>query len=497
MMLRFVIAAAVISGAVTFTAAEAAAEKVFRRANDLSYGGKESLDPISATRFYEVNDMVYSRLVRQDDNGEPAPELATAWTSNDTATEWTIALQSGVTFHDGSAFDAADVKYTLERIKDPALESPLASVLDFIERVDIVDPATAKIVLSKPHAGLPLLLMDYRVRMIPEGSGASIAKTGIGTGPFRIESYDPEGQTVLVANEVYWEGSPKLDKVVFTAIPDSEARNQAMMAGQLNFNTLTLDQIPQFKDNPAFSVQNYPAGGWFGLVFRTDTAPYTDARIRKAMRIPVDRAEMMKLMVGEGNGVTGCDQPVKANDPFRAPLDCPPDPEGAKKLLAEAGYPEGIDIEVHTADLEPGMVRFAEVYQQQAAKVGIRVKLTLAPSDGYWDDVWMKVPAAITSWSARPADQILNEAYRTGSAWNESYYANSAYDQILDKARATLDFAGARALYQEAQRILFEEGGTFIPYQQNGLRVLTSDVQGIKPLDEDYIRWHLVDLIPK
>ena len=494
---RLVLAAAILSGAIALSAGEAAAEKVMQRANDLSYGGKESLDPISPNRFYEVNDMIYSRLVRQDDNGEPAPELALSWTPNETATEWTLKLQTGVTFHDGSTFDAADVKYTLERIKDPALEAPLASVLDFIARVDVIDPATAKIVLSKPHSGLPLLLMDYRVRMLPEGSGAEIAKTGIGTGPFKVESYDPEGQTVLVANENYWEGRPKLDKVVFTAIPDSEARNQAMLAGQLNYNTLTLDQLPQYKDNPAFTVQNYPAGGWFGLVFRTDTAPFNDAKVRKAMRIPVDRTEMMKLMVGEGNGTIGCDQPVKADDPFRAALDCPPDPEGAKKLLAEAGYPDGIDIEVHTADLEPGMVRFAEVYQQQVAKAGIRVKLTLAPSDGYWDDVWMKVPAAMTSWSARPADQILNEAYRTGSAWNESYFANAAYDQLLDKARATLDFEAARGLYQEAQRILFEEGGTFIPYQQNGLRVLSANVQGLKPLDEDYIRWHLVDLSPK
>ena len=172
-------------------------------------------------------------------------------------------------------------------------------------------------------------------------------------------------------------------------------------------------------------------------------------------------------------------------------------PAAAEILLAEAGFPDGIDIEVHTADLEPGMVRFAEVYQQQVAKAGIRVKLKMAPSDGYWDDVWMKVPVAMTSWSARPADQILNEAYRTGSSWNESYYANPAYDQILDKARATLDLPAARALYQEAQRILFEEGGTFIPYQQNGLRVLNAGVDGIKPLDEDFIRWHLVDLEPK
>jgi peptide/nickel transport system substrate-binding protein len=342
-----------------------------------------------------------------------------------------------------------------------------------------------------------LTLFPYPTLFRSEGSGETITENPVGTGPFRIETYDPEGTTTIVAYDGYWEGRPLLDKIQFTAIPDAEARNQAMVAGQLHYNTLTLDQVPLFKDNPAFSVQNYPAGGWFGLVFRTETAPFTDPRVRKAMRIPVDRAEMMKLMVGEGNGATGCDQPVKANDPFRAPLECPPDPEGAKKLLAEAGFPDGIDIEVHTADLEPGMVRFAEVYQQQVAKAGIRVKLTLAPSDGYWDDVWMKVPAAMTSWSARPADQILNEAYRTGSAWNESYYTNPAYDQTLDKARATLDFPAARALYQEAQRILFEDGGTFIPYQQNGLRVLTADVQGIKPLDEDYIRWHLVDLAPK
>ncbi|MFO1120792.1 MAG: ABC transporter substrate-binding protein [Hyphomicrobiales bacterium] len=485
---------ALIASMLAFAGVDARAEKLFKRANDLSYGGKESLDPISANRFYEVNDMIYSRLIRQDDAGEPAPELATSWTPNATATEWTLKLQDGVKFHDGSGFDAGDVKYTIERIKDPALESPVASILDFIDHVEVVDPLTAKFVLSKPHAGLPLLLMDYRVRMLPEVAAGEAAKTGIGTGPFKVESYDPEGQTTLVANEAYWEGRPKLDKVTFTAIPDSEARNQAMLAGQLNYNTLTLDQVPQYKDNAKFIVQDFPAGGWFGLVFRTDTAPYTDPKLRKALRIAVDRAEMMKLMVGEGNGVVGCDQPVKANDPFRAKLDCPPDVEGARKLLAEAGYPDGIDVEVHTADLEPGMVQFAEVYQQQVAKAGIRVKLTLSPSDGYWDDVWMKVPVAMTSWSARPADQILNEAYRSGSSWNESYYANPAYDAVLDKARATLDLAEARKYYEEAQRILFEEGGTFIPYQQNGLRVLTADVTGIKPLDEDYIRWHLVDM---
>jgi peptide/nickel transport system substrate-binding protein len=474
-------------------AGQALAEKVLMRANDLSYGGKESIDPISPNRFYEVNDMIYSRLVRQDDNGSPVPELAVSWTPNATATEWTLKLQPGVKFHDGSDFDAADVKFSLERIKDPALESPVASVLGMIDHVEVVDPLTAKIVLSSPHAGLPVLLLDYRVRMLPEGAGPSNDKLGIGTGPFKLESYDPEGRTVLVANKEYWEGAPKLDRVEFTAIPDSEARNQAMLAGQLDIGSVTRDQEPAYKSNPGFVVQSFPAGDWYGIAFRTDTAPFTDPKVRKAIRIAVNRDEIIKLMVGEGNASVTCDVPVKSSDPYHADIKCPQDIELAKKLLAEAGFPDGIDIEVSTADLEPGMVQFAEIYQQQVAKAGIRTKVDLAPSDGYWDDVWMKKPASVTSWSERPADQILNEAYRTGSSWNESYFSNKVYDAALDKARSSLDFNDAKKAYGDAQMLLFEEGGTFIPYLQNGTRVMTNKITGIKPLAEDYIRWNLVD----
>jgi peptide/nickel transport system substrate-binding protein len=480
------------AAAATALACPAVAENVFYRANDLSFGGAESLDPLSPNRFYEVNDMVYSRLVRQDENGEPAPELATSWTPNPDATEWTMTLQSGVTFQDGSAFEAADVAYSLGRIEDPAIESPVSAVLGIIDRVEVVDPLTVKIVLESPHAGLPLLLLDYRVRMIPEGAGPTIEENPIGTGPFRVESFDPEGTTTLVAFEDYWEGRPLLDRVVFTAIPDSEARHQAMLAGQIDLNSVTRDQLAAFEDNPAFQLQSFPAGGWFGIVFRTDTPPYDDPRVRKALRIAVDREATMTLMVGAEGGVVGCDTPVRANDPFRADLSCPQDIEGARALLAEAGYPDGIDVELFTSDLEPGMVRFAEVYQAQVAPAGIRVNLTLAPADGYWDDVWMVEPASITSWGERPADQILNEAFRSEASWNETYWANSAFDALLDEARSTLDPEAARSLYFRAQEILFEEGGAFIPYLEDGRRVLSSRVSGIPELGEDYIRWHLV-----
>ena len=150
--------------------------------------------------------------------------------------------------------------------------------------------------------------------------------------------------------------------------------------------------------------------------------------------------------VRNGGITVGCDTPVSFSDPYRAKLDCPQDIEGAKALLAEAGYPDGIDIELFTSDVSPGMIQFAEVYQAQVAPAGIRVSLNLAPSDGYWSDVWLKEAAVMTSWDSRPADQFLNEIFRTGVPNNETFYANADFDALLDKARSTIDVAAARAL---------------------------------------------------
>jgi peptide/nickel transport system substrate-binding protein len=148
---RYVVALALA----TTLASPAAAEKVFRQANDLSLGGAENLDPLSSNTWITPVALIYSRLMREGENGEASPELATSWTANAEATEWTLTLQPGVTFHDGSTFDAADVAYSLSRIEDPALESPVAAVLGIIDRVEVIDPMTVKIILEAPHAGLP------------------------------------------------------------------------------------------------------------------------------------------------------------------------------------------------------------------------------------------------------------------------------------------------------------------------------------------------------
>jgi len=142
------------------------------------------------------------------------------------------------------------------------------------------------------------------------------------------------------------------------------------------------------------------------------------------------------------------------------------------------------------------MVPLAEVYQQQVAPAGIKVNVVMAPADGYWSDVWMVESATVTSWGERPADQILNEAYRSDSSWNETYYANPEFDALLDSARSELDPARRAELYGDAQRMLFEDGGSFVPYNMNGLRVTSAALTNI-PADhnDNWVHWELVEKV--
>ena len=479
--------------ALGLSVATAHAEVVFRFGHPVGEGGKETLDPIHTNRFYYAIQPIYNKLIRIDAEGRPDPSLAERWESSDDATDWTFYLRQGVKFHDGSDFDAADVIDLFTRIKDPKYESPLASALELVGSVERIDDHTVVFHLTSGHADFPLLLVDYRVRITPSGTGDTIGTTGIGTGPFKVQTLDAVGTTVLVRNDDYWEGPSKVDRIEIIGIPDAQARVQAMQAGQIDWLlSVSTQQAPLFANNPKFITQTFPSGDWKGIAFHVDIPPYDDPRVRKALRMVVDREAMVALVVGPGGGTISCDAPVAPHDQYRAEFDCPPDVEGAKALLEEAGYPDGLDIEVSVSDLDQHWVNIAEVYQQQAAAAGIRVKVNREPSDGYWSDVWMKHPAFLTWWSTRPADQILNEAFRSGGSWNESRYSSEEFDSKLDQARQASTFDERARLYHDAQELLFMEGGSMIPFHFNVTRVLAKNVGGFDTVDDLHLRWHLI-----
>ncbi len=329
--------------------------------------------------------------------------------------------------------------------------------------------------------------------ILPDGSGDTIGKSGNGTGPFILKKIDATGITTLTANDNYWNGKPGAAQVDINSIPDAEARLQAMLAGQLDWLGVTAQQVARFKNNPQFKLQTFPSGGWLGFVMRTDTKPFDDVRVRKALRMMADRAEFLKLTVGEGNGAVSCDQPVTPHDPYYADLKCPADVAGAKALLAEAGYAKGITVDLHIAPMIAGWAPMAEIYQRQAAAAGINVNIVNDAADGYWTNVWMAQSFFATAWEDRTADGALNEMFRSGTPYNESYLADKKFDSLLDQAHRELNFDARKALYAQAQQLLWDESGTFIPFTLSvGTYVLSARVQNFPAVGPFNIRWEQV-----
>jgi len=486
-LLTMAAASAMISGI-----AVAEPTGTFRQAHELGFGAQSSLDPISKGRVFQITEKIMNRLVRPGLDGKPEADLATSWEANEDATVWTFKLREGVKFHDGSTFEAADVVYSLNRVLDPDSDSPARSAVKMITGVEALDNMTVQIKLNTPFADMPLQLMDYRLRILNEGSGETIATTGNGTGPFMVETFDAEGTTVLVANPNYWEGVPGVARMEVIGIADGQARLQALLGGQIDMERgITAQQQVMLTSSDRFNVQVIPTGNWRGLVFRNDVEPFSDVRVRKAVRMAADREELVKLVLG-GQGVVACDAPVEPNDQYRADMSCPQDIEGAKALLAAAGYPNGIDIDVHVSTLEPTWPTLAVAYQEQAAAAGIRVNVVQTPTDGYWSEVWMKKDVAATRWNERPADQALHEIYLSTAKWNESYFKDEAFDAMLADARRELDFDKRKAIYQAAQQHLWENSGTLIPYTVTRLVGVSSRVKNLDQVKNDAVRWHKI-----
>lgn len=451
-------------------------------------GEKQSMDPAdmhSGDDAYHVFS-VYDRLLGVDSNFQVKPELAESWESSDGGKVWTFHLREGVKFHDGSDFGADDVVYTFQRLLDPELASGGAPLLSFMtpESIVAVDDHTVEFRLDEPVVELPLLITNKFTNIVPAGSKhEDLRLHGVGTGPFKQEQFEPNSPVrLLTRNDDWWGGEVKPACLRITVIQEPVASVSAIKSGEVDV-LLNVDPstIPSVKDDPNVELVTTAASNSMTLSMWVDTPPFDDPRVREAMKLLVDRQAMVDTVL-LGFGEVGNDNPVPLGSPA-AYTDTAParDLEKAKQLLGEAGHGDGLEIDLYTGEGVPGMVKMAQAYAQMAADAGVNVNVVVTPADSYWDDVWLKYPFVNSAWSMRAPATGLAIAYTKDAKWNETHWYRDDYDDLLKKAAVTTDEAERLALYQQAQKLLAEEGGVIIPMFIHQVAALRKGCTGFVP----------------
>jgi peptide/nickel transport system substrate-binding protein len=237
-----------------------------------------------------------------------------------------------------------------------------------------------------------------------------------------------------------------------------------LIAGDVDFAPyIDATTAVTLKENPDIAIHTSKAGIVYTLSAMVDREPFTDVRVRKALKMVIDRQALVDLvLLGYGEPANDNPHPPSVAGAYTSEVPAQ-DIEGAKALLAEAGYADGLEIDIYSADVLPGLVTMAEAYAQMAALAGITVRVNRVPTDSFWTETWMQQSFVTDAWSLRPIGNALNLVYRSDAPWNETHWQRPEFDALLDQAQVEVDDVKRAALYNEAQKMLSEEGGVIVP----------------------------------
>jgi peptide/nickel transport system substrate-binding protein len=444
----------------------------------------DSLDPQTYLGAFSpfVGFQLYDTLTDVNEHGELVPELAQSWEARPGAKEWILKIRSGVTFHNGKTLTAEDVVYSLNLHRGSNSKSAAKAYLAPVTEIKATGPLEVTVVLDSGNADVPYIMTDYHLCIMPDGAKPT---AGVGTGPFVYDSYEPGVRARTHRNANFWQaGLPYVDSVETIAINDPVARSSALLSGSIHLmNRVNPKVAAAFEKNPHLQLFNVSAAAHYCFPMRCDTAPFNDNNVRLALKSAIDRENIVKAVL-KGYGRIGNDQPIPSFDPAFA-SDLPQrtyDPDKARFYMKSAGYDGPIDLHVSEGAFD-GSVEAAEVYQVDAAKAGIRINVVREPADGYWSNVWMKKGFCASFWSGRPtADLMFSICYKSDAPWNESFWKNPKFDQLLIAARAELDRGKRNQIYRDMQHTVHDESGELIPMFNNFLDGATKKLGGFKPM---------------
>lgn len=419
---------------------------------------------------YLVAELLYSALTRLAPDMSAAPDLAQSWSANPGLTEWTFKLRPGVRFHDGTPCTANDVVATFKAILDAKTASPARPNVGPIADVTASDDLSVVFHLSGAYADLPIALAYTNAKIIPapiaSGGLDQLARKAVGTGPFKLQEYEPDRRVLVVRNEQYFDAPrPYLDRVEVLVYPDPTAETSALLSGDTDLMSTTPGaQFGRLNGASGIVPLRTPSGQFLNVNMRCDQKPWSDARVRQALALTVDRDAMVGF-VAEGFGTPGNDTPVNAA--YRFFKDMPfrkPDPARAKQLLAEAGYPNGIDATLVASDRPGTRTQLGVAMREMAKPAGFRIDVQTMPHATYLDQVWKKGAFYVGFYNMQATqDAIYSLLYTSNSAWNETHWNNAEFDKVVAEARITTDDAKRAALYGQAQTLMHEQIPSVVP----------------------------------
>jgi peptide/nickel transport system substrate-binding protein len=443
----------------------------------------DTLDPVSAITNVDFSriDNLYEPLIGLTPDAQPVYVLAEEVTPNAKATEWTIRVKQGITFHNGKTLTADDVIYTFRQILNPKTPGSAAAGLASVDAKGMtkLDTYTARIPCSTPFATLAeaLAIPGYS-DIIPVGWNLA---TPAGTGPFKVKSFSPGTQSTFVRYDGYWQsGLPYLDEIVITNYSDQTSQVNALLAGQVDVvNLLSADVISEVQGEGK-NILLSTGGGWNPFTMRVDTGMFSDARIRQAMRLVVDRQQMLDLVFG-GFGTLGNDLfGIWAPEYDHSLPQRHQDLDQARSLLKAAGA-EDLHVTLVTSDIAQGTVLAAQVFAQQASAAGVTVSVQDVTVDEFYGTNYLKWQFAQDYWFYNFYLPQVSLATLPTASFNETHWDNSRYNSLYAQAIATTDPSLRTELAHEMQQIEYNEGGYIIPFFPPVIDGFGTNVGGLVP----------------
>ncbi|HRX35597.1 MAG TPA: ABC transporter substrate-binding protein [Aestuariivirga sp.] len=403
-------------------------------------------------------------LTEIDADGNVVGDVAESFEPSDGAKKWMFKLRKGITFHNGRTVTADDVVASLLHHTKEDSKSAAKSLLKEVVSFKADGPDTVVIELSGGNADFPYTVSDYHMPIMPKNDDGSVDwQSGIRTGAYALDKFEPGVSATFNKNPNYFKADRGwFDRVEFYSIKDVTARTNALLAGEIHhMDRCELKTLDMLKASPDLTIQEVTGYGHYVYVMNVGIKPFDDVNVRLAIKHSLNRDEIVEK-VFEGHGTVGNDNPIAPAVKFA--VDPQPrhsyDPEKAKAFLKKAGLESlGFDLSVSDAAFT-GAVDSALLWKEHAKACGIDINVIREPDDSYWDNVWLKKPFCASYWSGRPTcDWMFTTAYAADAAWNDTFWKNPRFNELLVAARSETDEGKRAGMYAEMQQVLHDDGG--------------------------------------